>query len=169
MAFGTGHHGTTKGCLLALDNLIAKGKKIDDVIDIGCGTAVLAMAAAKVSSSKVIASDVDQVAVEVALANLKANKLENRIACFQATGFEHTQIKSNAPFDLIFANILKLPLIHLAPSIRKYLKSNGHAIISGILDAQAVEIIEVYLQNKLEVLDRIDIDEWVTFTLISSE
>ena len=109
MAFGTGHHGTTKGCLLALDNLIAKGKKIDDVIDIGCGTAVLAMAAAKVSSSRVIASDVDQVAVEVALANVKANELENRITCFQAMGFEDTQIKSNAPFDLIFANILKPP------------------------------------------------------------
>ena len=95
--------------------------------------------------------------------------MENCIACFQAKGFEHTQIKSNAPFDLIFANILKVPLIDLAPSIRKYLKSNGHAIISGILDVQAVEIMEVYLQNKLEVLDRIDIDEWVTFTLTSSE
>ena len=169
MAFGTGHHGTTKGCLLALNTLIAKGKKIDDVIDIGCGTAVLAMAVAKVSSSRVIASDVDQVAVEVALANLKANKLENRIVCFQATGFEHTEIKSNAPFDLIFANILKSPLIDLAPSIRKYIKSNGYAIISGILDIQAYEIIEVYRQNKLLVLDRIDIDEWVTLTLISSE
>ena len=169
MAFGTGHHGTTKGCLLALNNLIAKGNKIDDVIDIGCGTAVLAMAVAKVSSSRVIASDVDQVAVEVALANLKANKLENRIVCFRAAGYEHTEIKSNAPFDLIFANILKSPLIDLAPSIRKYIKSNGHAIISGILDVQAIEIMEVYRQNKLEVLDRIDIDEWVTLTLISSE
>ena len=169
MAFGTGHHGTTKGCLLALNNLIAKVKKIDDVIDIGCGTAVLAMAVAKVSSSRVIASDVDQVAVEVALANLKANKLENRITCFQATGFEHTQIKSNAPFDLVFANILKSPLIDLAPSIRKYLKSNGRAIISGILDTQAVEIIEIYRRNKLVLLDRIDIDEWVTLTLIPSE
>ncbi len=169
MAFGTGHHGTTKGCLLALDKLIAKGKKIDDVIDIGCGTAVLAMAVAKVSSSRVIASDVDQVAVEVALANLKANKLENRITCFQAMGFEDTQIKSNAPFDLIFANILKPPLIDLAPCIRRYLKSSGHAIISGILDVQAKEIIKVYRQNKLEALDRIYIDEWVTLTLISSE
>ena len=169
MAFGTGHHGTTKGCLLALNNLIEKGKKIDDVIDIGCGTAVLAMAVAKVSSSRVIASDVDQVAVEVALANLKANKLENRIACLQATGFEDKQIKSSAPFDLIFANILKPPLIDLAPCIRRYLKSNGHAIISGILDLQAIEIIEVYRQNKLVVIDRIDIDEWVTLTLILSE
>ena len=169
MAFGTGHHGTTKGCLLALNNLLEKGKKIDDVIDVGCGTAVLAIAVAKVSSSRVIASDMDQVAVEVALANLKANKLENRITCFQATGFEDTQIKFNAPFDLIFANILKPPLLDLAPCIRRYLKSSGHVIISGILDAQATEIIKVYRQNKLEVLDRIDIDEWVTLTLISSE
>ena len=114
MAFGTGHHGTTKGCLLALDKLVARDKKIDEVIDIGCGTAVLAMAVGKVSSSRIIASDVDQVAVEVALANLKANKLENRIACIQATGFEDMQIRSNAPFDLVFANILKPTLLDLA-------------------------------------------------------
>ena len=169
MAFGTGHHGTTKGCLLALDKLVARGKKIDEVIDIGCGTAVLAMAVGKVSSSRIIASDVDQVAVEVALANLKANNLENRIACLQATGFEDTKIRSNAPFDLIFANILKPPLIELAPGIRRYLKSGGHAIISGILDLQAIEIIEAYRQNDLEVQDRIDIGEWVTLTLISSK
>ena len=169
MAFGTGHHGTTKGCLLALDKLIARGKKIDEVIDIGCGTAVLAMAVGKVSSSRIIASDIDQVAVEVALANLKANKLANRIDCFQAKGFENMQIKSNAPFDLIFANILKPPLLDLAPCIRRYLKSGGHAIISGILDLQTTEIIEIYRQNKLEVLDRIDIGEWVTLTLISSK
>ena len=166
MAFGTGHHGTTKGCLLALDSLISKDKKMDNVIDIGCGTAVLAMAVGKVSSSKIIASDVDQVAIEVALANLKANKLQNRIDCLEAMGFEDELIKSNAPFDLIFANILKPPLIDLAPSIRSYLKSGGHAIVSGILDVQASEIIEVYHQNNLEVLDRIDIGEWVTLTFI---
>ena len=169
MAFGTGHHGTTKGCLLALDKLVARDKKIDEVIDIGCGTAVLAMAVGKVSSSRIIASDVDQVAVEVALANLKANNLENRIACIQATGFEDMQIRSNAPFDLVFANILKPTLLDLAPCIRRYLKSGGHAIISGILDLQAIEIIEVYRQNDLEVQDRIDIGEWVTLTLISSK
>ncbi|MDA9672000.1 tRNA (adenine(22)-N(1))-methyltransferase TrmK [Paracoccaceae bacterium] len=166
MAFGTGHHGTTKGCLLALDCLISKNKRLDNVIDIGCGTAVLAMAVGKVSSSKIIASDVDRVAVEVALANLKANKLQNRIDCLEAMGFENELIKSNAPFDLIFANILKPPLIDLAPSIRNYLKSGGHAIVSGILDVQASEIIEVYHQNNLKVLDRIDIGEWVTLTFI---
>lgn len=166
MAFGTGHHGTTKGCLLALDRLIAKGTKMDNVIDIGCGTAVLAMAVGKVTSSKIIASDVDQVAVEVALANLKSNMLENRIDCLEASGFEHELIKSNAPFDLIFANILKPPLIDLAPSVRNYLKSGGHAIVSGILDVQASEIIEIYYQNDLELLDRIDIGEWVTLTFV---
>ena len=167
MAFGTGHHGTTKGCLLALDKLVARDKKIDEVIDIGCGTAVLAMAVGKVSSSRIIASDVDQVAVEVALANLKANNLENRIACIQATGFEDMQIRSNAPFDLVFANLLKPPLLDLAPCIRRYLKSGGHAIISGILDLQAIEIVEFYRQNGLQLQDRIDIGEWVTLTLIS--
>ena len=169
MAFGTGHHGTTKGCLLALDKLVARDKKIDEVIDIGCGTAVLAMAVGKVSSSRIIASDVDQVAVEVALANLKANNLENRIACIQATGFEDMQIRSNAPFDLVFANLLKPPLLDLAPCIRRYLKSGGHAIISGILDLQAIEIIEAYRQNDLEVQDRIDIGEWVTLTVFLSK
>ena len=95
--------------------------------------------------------------------------MENRIACLQATGFEDTKIRSNAPFDLIFANILKPPLLDLAPCIRRFLKSGGHAIISGILDLQAIEIIEVYRQNDLEVQDRIDIGEWVTLTLISSK
>ena len=81
MAFGTGHHGTTKGCLLALDKILSEVTNLKNVIDIGCGTAVLAMAVAKASSAKIMASDVDPVAVEVALANLKANKLENRVDC----------------------------------------------------------------------------------------
>ena len=169
MAFGTGHHGTTKGCLLALDKLIEREVKIDNVIDIGCGTAVLAMAIGKVISSKIIASDTDQVAVEVALKNLKANKLEKRVTCLHATGFEDALIKSAKPFDLIFANILKPTLIDLAPSIRSYLKRSGYAIISGILDVQAIEVIKFYRKNNLEVIDRIDIGEWVTLTLISSE
>ena len=169
MAFGTGHHGTTKGCLLALDKLIEREVKIDNVIDIGCGTAVLAMAIGKVMSSKIIASDTDQVAVEVALKNLKANKLEKRVTCLHATGFEDALIKSAKPFDLIFANILKPTLIDLAPSIRSYLKRSGYAIISGILNVQAIEVIKFYQKNNLEVIDRIDIGEWVTLTMISFE
>ena len=169
MAFGTGHHGTTKGCLLAFDKFFVQSRNLKNVIDIGCGTAVLAMAVGKVSSAKIIASDVDPIAVEVALENLKANNLENRIDCIEAMGFEDFRIKSRAPYDLIFANILKRPLIDLAPDISDHISSGGQAIISGILDEQAEEIIDFYQQNDLVVFDRIDIGEWVTLTLVSGK
>ena len=169
MAFGTGHHGTTKGCLLAFDKFFVQSRNLKNVIDIGCGTAVLAMAVGKVSSAKIIASDVDPIAVEVALENLKANNLENRIDCIEAMGFEDFRIKSRAPYDLIFANILKRPLIDLAPDISGHISSGGQAIISGILDEQAEEIIDFYQQNDLVVFDRIDIGEWVTLTLVSGK
>ena len=169
MAFGTGHHGTTKGCLLAFDKFFVQSRSLKNVIDIGCGTAVLAMAVGKVSSAKIIASDVDPIAVEVALENLKANNLENRIDCIEAMGFEDFRIKSRAPYDLIFANILKRPLIDLAPDISGHISSGGQAIISGILDEQAEEIIDFYQQNDLMVFDRIDIGEWVTLTLVSGK
>ena len=169
MAFGTGHHGTTKGCLLALDKILSEVTNLKNVIDIGCGTAVLAMAAAKASSAKIMASDVDPVAVEVALANLKANNLENRVDCIEAMGFEDFRIKSRGPYDLIFANILKGPLIDLAPDISGHMSSGGLAIISGILDEQAEEIIDFYQQNGLVVFDRIDIGEWVTLTVASGK
>jgi len=169
MAFGTGHHGTTKGCLLALDKIFAHTKIIKNVIDIGCGTAVLAMAVGKISSAKIMASDVDPIAVQVALANLKANNLENRINCIEAMGFDDFRIKSRAPYDLIFANILKRPLIDLAPDVRSHMSSGGQAIISGILYEQAEEIIDVYQQNDLLVFDRINIGEWVTLTVVSGK
>ena len=169
MAFGTGHHGTTKGCLLALDKILSEVTNLKNVIDIGCGTAVLAMAVAKASSAKIMASDVDPVAVEVALANLKANNLENRVDCIEAMGFEDFRIKSRGPYDLIFANILKRPLIDLAPDISGQMSSGGLAIISGILDEQAEEIIDFYQQNGLVVFDRIDIGEWVTLTVASGK
>ena len=169
MAFGTGHHGTTKGCLLALDKILSEVTNLKNVIDIGCGTALLAMAVAKASSAKIMASDVDPVAVEVALANLKANNLENRVDCIEAMGFEDFRIKSRGPYDLIFANILKRPLIDLAPDISGHMSSGGLAIISGILDEQAEEIIDFYQQNGLVVFDRIDIGEWVTLTVASGK
>ena len=127
------------------------------------------MAVAKASSAKIMASDVDPVAVEVALANLKANKLENRVDCIEAMGFEDFRIKSRGPYDLIFANILKRPLIDLAPDISGQMSSGGLAIISGILDEQAEEIIDFYQQNGLVVFDRIDIGEWVTLTVASGK
>jgi ribosomal protein L11 methyltransferase len=165
MAFGTGHHGTTQGCLKALDRLIEAGVVCHNVADIGCGTAVLAMAAARTWPEPVLASDMDEVAVDVAEANVAANGLSGRVECLEAMGFEHDRLHDSAPFDLIFANILKQPLIDLAPNMAKHLASDGYAILSGILNDQADEVAEVYARNGINLWHREEIGDWTTLTL----
>ncbi len=165
MAFGTGHHGTTLGCLKALDLLLDEGFAAAKVADIGCGTAVLAMAAARVWDGDIIASDIDQVAVDVAEANLKANGMAGQVKCVEAAGFDHPDLKSHAPYDLIFANILKGPLVALSPEIAANLRVGGYAILSGILNEQADDVISVYLQNGFNLSNRSEIGEWTTLIL----
>ncbi|WP_417589251.1 50S ribosomal protein L11 methyltransferase [Pararhodobacter oceanensis] len=165
MAFGTGHHGTTLGCLKALDRLADEGFHGMNVIDVGCGTAVLAMAAAKIWPETVLASDIDQVAVDVAEANVQANDLTGRVTCLEAMGFDHPDIRSRAPFDLIFANILKGPLVQLAPDMAKHAASGGIAILSGLLNTQAEDIIAAYTAQGFEVVNRDEIGEWTTLVL----
>ncbi len=164
MAFGTGHHGTTLGCLRAFDRLIDEGIRPSRVADIGCGTAVLAMAAARVCDATVIASDIDEVAVEVALSNLEANGLAGRIGCVVAAGFDHPDLTS-APFDLIFANILKGPLISLAPDIASASAGGAKVILSGILNEQADEVVDVYSRSGLNLVSRESIVDWTTLVL----
>lgn len=166
MAFGTGHHGTTLGCLRALDRLLEQGVVARAVADIGCGTAVLAMAAARVWLDVVLASDIDQVAVDVASSNVAANGLQGRVHCVEAAGFDHPDLLAASPFDLIFANILKGPLIALAPDLAHHLQPGGHAILSGILNEQADEIIAVYAQNGINLKHREEIVDWTTLTLV---
>ena len=165
MAFGTGHHGTTLGCLKALDRLASEGFRARNVIDVGCGTAVLAMAAAKIWPETVLASDIDQVAVDVAEANVLANDLNGRVDCLEAVGFDHPDIRSRAPFDLIFANILKGPLILLAPDMAKHAAAGGLAILSGLLNTQAEDIITAYVAQGFSVASRDEIGEWTTLVL----
>ncbi|WP_319824595.1 50S ribosomal protein L11 methyltransferase [Thalassovita sp.] len=165
MAFGTGHHGTTQGCLRALDRLANDGVVCKNVIDVGCGTAVLAMGAARIWPNPVMASDIDDVAVEVAEANVKVNDLSGRVNCVVAAGFDNPQITAKAPFDLVFANILKAPLIDLAPDMARYLSEGGYAILSGILNEQADEVVAVYAKNAIPVIHREQIGEWTTLTL----
>ncbi|MWD27713.1 50S ribosomal protein L11 methyltransferase [Aquicoccus sp. SCR17] len=165
MAFGTGHHGTTLGCLRALDRLATDGFVSRSVVDVGCGTAVLAMAAARIWEGTMLASDIDPVAVEVAEANLRANGMEGRVECLEATGFDHPALEARAPFDLVFANILKGPLIDLAPDLASRLAPGGHAILSGILNDQADEVIAVYARNGTNLAHREEIGEWTTLTL----
>ncbi len=165
MAFGTGHHGTTLGCLRALDRLISTGFEGHNVADIGCGTAVLAMAAARIWPETVYASDIDEVAVDVARSNVRANGLEDRVICMEAAGFANPQLLATSPFDLVFANILKGPLIALAPDMDAHVMPGGHAILSGILNEQANDVLEVYARNGFNLDHREEIVDWTTLTL----
>ena len=165
VAFGTGHHGTTLGCLRALDRLATAGFEGKNVADIGCGTAVLAMAAAAIWPNPVIASDIDEVAVDVALANVGLNGLDGRVACVEAAGFDNPELQARAPFDLVFANILKGPLIELAPDMGAHIARDGVAILSGLLCVQAEAIIDAYVAAGFTLDNREDIGEWSTLTL----
>jgi ribosomal protein L11 methyltransferase len=166
MAFGTGHHGTTLGCLRVFDRLVGAGAAPAPVADIGCGTAVLAMAAARVwPGVPVIAADIDPLAVEVAQANVAANGLANRVRTLEAAGLEHPGIAAAAPFGVIFANILKGPLLALASGISAATGPGGHAILSGILEAQAEEVLAAYGAVGFVVHDREEIGGWSTLCL----
>jgi len=165
MAFGTGHHGTTLGCLRAYDRLLDDGQTFNNVLDLGCGTAVLAMSAARMEAANVLASDIDPVAVEVAVANVKANGLVGRVDCVESIGFDSPVVRAGAPFDLIFANILKGPLIELAPDMAAHLTVGGMAILSGLLVEQADDILEGYRTQGLALEAREDLGEWSALTL----
>ena len=165
MAFGTGHHGTTKGCLEAFDYLLTEGFSGGRIVDVGCGTAVLAMAAAKVLQDDVLASDIDPVAVDVARANVTSNGLEGRVTCCVAAGFDAAELREAAPFDLIFANILKGPLVALAPQMAAHTAPAGRLILSGILNEQADDVIAVYQQNGFNLVRRSAIVDWTTLIL----
>lgn len=165
MAFGTGHHGTTLGCLSALDHLATRGIVARNVADIGCGTAVLAMAAAKIWPNPVIASDIDEVAVDVARANVRANGVEERVHVIEAAGFDHPDLNAAAPFDLVFANILMGPLISLAPDMGRMVAQGGRAILSGILNPQADDVVAAYRAQGFDVSNRAELGDWTTLTL----
>lgn len=166
MAFGTGHHGTTLGCLLALEDL-AEATPKTRIADIGCGTAVLAMGAAHMwPDATVVASDIDPVAVEVAEANLAVNGMTGKVQCIEAAGMDHPDLAQHAPYDLIFANILKGPLIELAPDLAGSLAGGGHIILSGLLIPQAEDIINAYTAQGLSLVARRELGEWAALTLI---
>lgn len=165
MAFGTGHHGTTKGCLEALDQLANDGYQPTRIADIGCGTAVLAMGAARIWPVTVLASDIDRIAVDTAAANVIANGLDGRVVCIEAVGFDHPTLEEAAPFDLVLANILKQPLIDLSADMASQVRAGGKIILSGILTDQGQEVIDAYTQAGFSLDRRDDLGEWVTLTM----
>ncbi|MGZ9811246.1 50S ribosomal protein L11 methyltransferase [Pseudoroseicyclus sp. H15] len=164
MAFGTGHHGTTKGCLLALERL--SGGHFANIADIGCGTAVLAMAAARLwPEAAVIASDIDEVAVDVARANLVANGLERRVELAEAAGFDAPALEAAAPYDLILANILAAPLSALAPAMAERAAPGATVILSGLLNEQAEDVARHYREAGINLKQTDAIGDWATLTL----
>ncbi|MGG7565324.1 50S ribosomal protein L11 methyltransferase [Rhodovulum sp. DZ06] len=165
MAFGTGHHGTTRGCLLALDGLIRQGWAPRRVADIGCGTGVLAMGAAKALRVPCVATDIDPVAVRTARANVKHNGLSPWVRTGLSVGFRSPLIREAAPFDLVFANILARPLRGLAKDMFAHIAPGGHAVLSGILNPQATWVESCYLSNGFVRSERIVLGDWTTLVL----
>jgi ribosomal protein L11 methyltransferase len=164
-AFGTGHHATTQGCLIALDLLARRGFASRRVVDVGAGTGVLAMAATTLWPGRALAGDVDPVATATARANAAANGLGGRIGCVTAAGLRHPRLARGGPYDLVLANILAAPLKALAPQISAAQRRGGAAILSGLVARQAAGVLAVYAGWGYRRIARTAIGDWVTLTL----
>ena len=161
-AFGTGHHGTTVGCLLAWNDLI-KARRFDKVLDVGAGTGVLAIAAARTGARLARGTDIDAPSVRIARENAELNGA--RAEFVHASGLGHQRVRSAAPYDLVFANILAPPLVALAQDIRGALQPGGVAILSGLLRTQERRVLAAYRSRGFRLLRRIHRDAWATLVL----
>jgi ribosomal protein L11 methyltransferase len=160
-AFGTGHHGTTEGCLLALDRIL-KRRTPAKILDVGCGTGVLAIAAARATGRPALASDIDPEAVRVTLANAALNGVKPRLTSFVAAGLGHPRIAAGGPYDLIFANILARPLVALSTGLARALAPGGELILSGLTAEQMRWIEATYQSRGLSLSGRIMRGNWAT-------
>jgi len=161
-AFGTGHHGTTVGCLLAYDRLL-KRRRYPKVLDVGAGTGVLAIAAAKTGSRVAVGTDIDRVSVRISKENALVNRTDARFVW--ASGLDHAEVRRDAPYDLVFANILARPLVWLAQDIKGALKPGGTAILSGLLRTQERFVRAAYLNRGFRLESRIRRDAWSALVL----
>ncbi len=161
MAFGTGHHGTTKGCLLMLDDMISRGDAPRRILDLGCGAGILAIAAAKGLNKAVIATDIDPDAKSVTEVNAKQNGVSQLIDAHVADGFDSPVLKDQS-FDLIFANILAGPLMGLAPDIANALAPGGQVVLSGILDELADDVSAAFGAQGLSISPQPSLSGWTS-------
>jgi len=172
LAFGTGHHGTTRGCLLALDRMCkslgkrrvtARNKHVPGILDVGTGSGVLAIAAAHAFRQRVLATDIDATAVRAARANARLNGVGGFVEVVKADGVAGQRLRARAPFDLIFANILLGPLQRIAAPLAQLTAPDGRVVLSGLLPAHANAALAAYRALALE--RRIDLDGWTTLVL----
>jgi ribosomal protein L11 methyltransferase len=164
LAFGTGHHGTTRGCLLHFDRLL-KRRRPNRVLDVGCGAGVLAIAAAKVLRQKVWLGDIDPVAVAVANANARLNGAGAFCRAVVSRGVENAAMREAAPYDLLFANILARPLRLLAPSLAAVISADGEAIVSGLLLADVAGILASWRAQAFDLVEQIELEGWASLRL----
>ncbi len=164
LAFGTGHHGTTRGCLLLLD-LVLRQRMPGRILDLGSGTGVLAIAAAKARQRRVFASDIDERSVLVARENAKLNGVSNLVHTICATGFAAPSFVAEGPFDLVLANILAGPLRRLAYPMRQHLAPSAFIILSGLLPHQAGSVVAGYRAHNVKLVRRLQLDGWTSLLM----
>lgn len=164
-AFGTAHHATTYGCLLAIDRLTRR-RHYADVLDLGCGSGVLSIAVARaLPAARILASDLDAQSVYVAADNTAANRARSRITTIVASGLDHPRLRRPQSFDLLIANILAAPLIMLSGAIARATKPGGHLILSGLLTHQAREVIAAYRARGFFLEQHSRIAGWSTLVM----
>jgi ribosomal protein L11 methyltransferase len=164
LAFGSGEHATTQGCLLALDRL-ARPRRLRRVLDLGCGSGILAIAAAKRGATRVVAADNDPVAVAVAVENAVRNRVGHRIRGLLSDGYRNPLLRAYGPYDLILANILADPLCALARATARHLAPGGTAVLSGLLDRQAKRVVEAHRRHGLRLRHELPIGIWTTLVM----
>ncbi|RVD15877.1 50S ribosomal protein L11 methyltransferase [Mesorhizobium sp. M4B.F.Ca.ET.017.02.2.1] len=164
LAFGTGHHGTTAGCLEMLEKVVRR-ERPRNALDLGTGSAVLAIALARLGHIPVLATDIDPVAVKVAAANARLNHVKALVETVTAPGFHHPIFGRRAPFDLIVANILARPLMRLAPEMAKHIRLGGSLVLSGILDRQRDAVVSAYVGQSFRHVRTLHREGWVTIHL----
>lgn len=164
MAFGTGHHGTTAGCLEMIERVL-KRERPKNALDLGTGSGVLAIALARLARIPVLATDVDTVAVGIARHNVRINRAAPWVETRTAAGFHHPAFVARGPFDLIVANILARPLMQLAPEMAGHLGPNGSLILSGILERQRNAVLAAYVVQHFRHVMTLHRDGWVTLYL----
>ena len=163
-AFGTGHHGTTLGCLLGFEHVLRTSVP-KSVLDVGTGSGVLAIAAIKSGATRAIGTEIDEQSVEVANENARKNNVGNRFRTYLTRGAGNQLIQTAAPYELIFANILARPLIGLAPELASLIARDGHVILSGLLTRQEPLVRAAYTGRGLDLVKRIRKDGWSTLVL----
>lgn len=165
-AFGTGHHPTTAGCLMLLDRFA--GFAPQNILDLGCGSAVLAIAAAKLWSKKILASDIDTKSVEIARENVNNNDVGAMVEVLESEGFDNADLTTRAPFDFIFANILAGPLIDLAPQMAAHSKTNGRVMLAGLMTEQEARVDAAYVKAGFRQINRLDHPTWPVLLYVRS-